>query len=205
MTAADTRERLTVQDVALLRELVHWRRANGWVWGYYPGRGETRWQLGRSAVVEFDIDRRQLTLELGIDRGCTTMWPRSFREAVDVLAALGVIPARFSSAYLAGREAALIGDLLDRLEQLETLLVLAQTWRAAETSDQELLSAEESALAQYVDGLPDGPAAPGPTHRRRVWIERFIELSAEAYDARGETLEARIVRTVGRHILEGIK
>lgn len=116
MTAVDSRPRLSTDDIALLRSVLAWGRANGW----QPGTDGTerewsRWDddgpvpvvslfrpnYGDNGEDNFgDLGMR--VHFFGKPSRNVSVPGTTVREAVDVLAALGVIPARFSSAYQAG-------------------------------------------------------------------------------------------------------
>ncbi len=103
MTTSDS-SRLTPEDRQLLRSVLKWARANGWRGSrFVVGR---RWDdaMGDNEVVWWHdtVDRDAWTLVTNLVPG--EVCPRSVAQAVDVLVALGVLPAEFSSAYTAGRE-----------------------------------------------------------------------------------------------------
>lgn len=130
MTAADTRPRLSTSDIALLRSVLVWARANGWrrffidenVPGYARNFESWNWTGPILGAAEVFIERTEswtgvawrfvIGGDAGGDEGIELGRQDRIevREAVDVLAALGVIPARFSSAFRAGRDAALDRD-----------------------------------------------------------------------------------------------
>ena len=91
----------TAEDRKLLAEVSKWARAYGWV-----VLRDTGWQ-NPSRIIQVDWDERGVWIARrnGTDR----MWPAaqlypatSVRQAVDMLAAIGILPPRFSSAYKAG-------------------------------------------------------------------------------------------------------
>jgi hypothetical protein len=103
------------QDVHLLREIARWRR-NGGQWTYFqwrPGRNFgaftewSRFESDRNVKVSYDpgSESRFPGLTVTIDYRCEPVKElpvRTVTEAVDVLVALGFLPARFSSAYRVG-------------------------------------------------------------------------------------------------------
>lgn len=110
---------LTTEDIRLLRELIEWRRANGWEFTHC-GIRDTYWFLkGTWRVFVYDeqyegneyivlrVDDRQRKV------GLSVTWPRNVREAVDVLCALSVLPVRFSSLYWVGQGAAAVAVAVD--------------------------------------------------------------------------------------------
>lgn len=124
--------RMTVNEIALMREIVQWRKNNDvtqWKASRNLGRF-TQWtgpgRNGKQVSVDFyrgdegmraamSISHRQTSDDMEV--GDTY----SMTQAVDVLVAVGYLPARFSSAYRAGWNAvqSLIGvgnDVIDELE-----------------------------------------------------------------------------------------
>ena len=99
----ETKPRMTVHEIALMREIVKWRRANGWIY-LHPAAPWVESESGRAVSLTEDDD-------VGITddyHRAQYEWYRahSVTEAVDLLAALGYLPARFSSAWWAGWNAA---------------------------------------------------------------------------------------------------
>lgn len=109
--------RMTVDEVALVREIVRWRRnrkaeyEHAWAalrmtdgrsiaWNTYSA---LHWPKAGEIGVCADRRRRPLC------------WHEvhSVTEAVDVIVALGYLPQRFSSAYRAGWENAMIWEKCD--------------------------------------------------------------------------------------------
>lgn len=113
--------RLTLDEIALLREVVKWRRAehatfylacSGRGWAGAGGFAEWRGRLndqphsvawdrpseGGFEQVGFSRDSRRLSY--------TYFTPESVTQVVDILVAYGFLPQRFSSAYRAGWSAA---------------------------------------------------------------------------------------------------
>lgn len=101
--------RMTVDEVALLREIVRWRR--GRKAEYEHAWGSLRMPDGRSITWNtYSALHWPRTGEIGVcaDRRRRPLsWHEvhSVTEAVDVIVALGYLPPRFSSAYRAGWEA----------------------------------------------------------------------------------------------------
>lgn len=98
---AKLRPRLADEDRALLVAVLRWGRANGWRhFGYWA---EPWWSLKGVYRVFADRDDDDV-LHLRIDdktagQGLVGYWPRSVVEAVDLLAALGIVPGTFSSIH----------------------------------------------------------------------------------------------------------
>lgn len=101
------------QDVHLLREIAKWRRAAGIdLWRSHGNLGRfTNWsEIGSDGhQVSIDFERSdegwRATMTIGRRRELGGMkiddtW--TLTEAVDVLVAVGYLPARFSSAYRLG-------------------------------------------------------------------------------------------------------
>jgi hypothetical protein len=104
-----------MSDLVLLREAMRWARANGY---RYDGTGRQKvWDRsdGGTTIVGVetvrchhegcDHDTDLHVIEDGIE---TTTSASSVQRALDILVALGVLPARFSSAYAIGQAAACI-------------------------------------------------------------------------------------------------
>lgn len=102
-------------DRTLLRDAIRWGRANGW---RYDGGGiEKTWEREKDGYVVVGVELADCHHEgcdhdadLNIiDNGVqTSTTASSVQRALDVLVALGVLPARFSSAYAAGQIAACV-------------------------------------------------------------------------------------------------
>lgn len=107
MTTTSTRPRMTGREIALMRDIVTWRKANRWRhlphYGYTgdPGSPAVSWYLQTPGATEIGV-----TSQLDVE---PYEWHhvRSVTEAVDLLVALSYLPARFSSAYRAGWDKAL--------------------------------------------------------------------------------------------------
>lgn len=117
-----TKQRLTPDEIALLREIARWRRNNGCdlifqladVLRLADGRAFTWLRPGSHAVC----------MKIGVTQdyasGGPFTWHRvvSITQGVDLLVALSYLPPRFSSAYRAGWRAATVwhtGDGQGRL------------------------------------------------------------------------------------------
>jgi hypothetical protein len=107
-------------DTTLLRDVIRWARANGW---RYDGTGrEKSWEREKDGYVIVGVEIARCHRE-GCDHDAnlhvvdngdeTTTSASSIQRAVDVLVARGVLPARFSSAYAAGR-ASVLDEAEDR-------------------------------------------------------------------------------------------
>jgi hypothetical protein len=103
----ETKPRMTVREIALMRAIVKWRKANG---VEVPGPQSYRNHDGRLVTRTAYFG----PAEIGVAPryGVTIEWHRvhSFTNAVDLLVALGYLPARFSSAYAAGWHAAQVWE-----------------------------------------------------------------------------------------------
>jgi len=102
---------VTGSERTLLLALFRWARAEGGLQygGLYSwarrGPGEPRWGItfhpdewGTGNAVALEIWRSGITVK--------EYWVKDIAEAVDVLAALGIVPLQFSTAYRAGYDAA---------------------------------------------------------------------------------------------------
>ena len=102
-----------LSDRQLLAAVHRWARTHGWH-ATWIGWANAPWAGDATAVVEWDHE--ELTVRRRPDAEVGRQWPSglgsvgrserypvtSVREAVDLLAALGVLPAELSSAYRAG-------------------------------------------------------------------------------------------------------
>jgi hypothetical protein len=111
------------QDVHLLREIAQWRRAQGV--SFFQWR-----RTGRNfgAFTEWNRREGKRRINVAYEPGSESRYPRlsvtsdykresvqelpvrTVTEAVDVLVALGFLPARFSSAYRSGWDAATVWE-----------------------------------------------------------------------------------------------
>jgi len=129
----DTSTRMTTADVALMREIVRWRKSHGielsTLHGCYqePTKWGGIWGREQGHAVTWSTDPHD-GAPLGFSKGGSTVhdwrWSEveSFGQAVDLLVAYGFLPPRFSSAYRAGWHAAEVwnDDDCDR-EELKRL------------------------------------------------------------------------------------
>jgi hypothetical protein len=103
MTDTTTRH-FTPEDIALLRAIVKWRKADGVE--YIAAMAEYR--RTRGYAVTWDYTNGS---EIGFTRitGSPIRWfaVRSVTEAIDLIVTFGFLPARFSSAYRRGWDAGL--------------------------------------------------------------------------------------------------
>jgi hypothetical protein len=103
-------------DLTLLRDVILWARANGWQHTWHPIHGHA-WLNQTDQRLEVDVqyttDRREAAMDVyNATPAIHRLWPSAIREAVDVLVALGVLPARFSTAYAAG-QASVLGHVTE--------------------------------------------------------------------------------------------
>jgi len=94
--------RMTVAEIALLREIVRWRKAEGIE--YAPAMAEYRRRNGYAVTWDY-----MNGLEIGFTRSFMSpiQWfpVRTVTQAVDLLVTFGFLPPQFSSAYRAGWDA----------------------------------------------------------------------------------------------------
>jgi hypothetical protein len=111
------------QDVHLLREIAKWRRGhdvNYFQWRPGVGFGVfTEWYRyvgGKRNTVSYEPERSSswprllATVDYYGSQELKELPVATVTEAVDVLVALGFLPARFSSAYLRGWNAAMVWE-----------------------------------------------------------------------------------------------
>ena len=103
----ETTPRITTAEIALMREIIAWRKTHGWQRGAWEGA----WiEMATGRMVAADPNAS----EVGVSAGCydSYRWHRveSVTQAVDLLTAFGYLPARFSSSYRAGWHAATIWE-----------------------------------------------------------------------------------------------
>lgn len=133
------RPRLSIEDIGLLRAVCCWARAQGWTVERetLDGARYVTWSLPEPN----DSAGRQVWFSWipGIDNGTLTIGglaelePRSLREAVDVLAALQLLPAEHCSAYRAGR-LSMVDDDGDHIINLRVDgFTLKHPWTCRET------------------------------------------------------------------------
>lgn len=94
---------MTAAEWALLRQVIRWARAEG-VESRYHGWTRRGPIADRWGVSLEDAESPRLLIWRGRANG-RDYWVASIAEAVDVLVALGILPARFSTAYRAGWDA----------------------------------------------------------------------------------------------------
>jgi hypothetical protein len=127
---------LTVDEIALLREVARWRRANGV--SYFQWRPGCRIGVFTEWYRYDGRKRETLSYEPGSESRCPqvvvthayyggedkVLPVETVTQAIDVLVALGYLPQRFSSAYRAGWNASgsLIGVGNDVIADLEAKL-----------------------------------------------------------------------------------
>lgn len=106
MIETDTPQRMTLAEIALMRVIVHWRRANDIE--YVPLF--SRYCGENNRTVAWTTLGAQLAPRVGVTpnyhRALLVWYPvTTVTETVDMLVALGYLPARFSTAYRAGWDA----------------------------------------------------------------------------------------------------
>ena len=107
-----TDARLSVHDIALLRRVIAWARAEGWRWTWAITGAHT-FTHDTVGEVELSAQNRYLTAYCwsGPRQEHFEFWPRSVAEAVDVLVALGILPPELSSQWNSGYDAGFtVGD-----------------------------------------------------------------------------------------------
>jgi hypothetical protein len=133
-TDPDLRPRMTVAEIALMREIVKWRRGHADI-DYNPLWSQYRTNDGGVvAWVALDADNDYPMVGVspnyyGYPQNTPMEWHRvhSFTEAVDLLVALGYLPARFSTAYRAGYEAGCaVGASATSMAEAEALAPLPE-------------------------------------------------------------------------------
>jgi hypothetical protein len=107
-------KRLTLDEIALLREVFRWARDHDvtrTAWG-------DAWKQGRKGKM---VTRDENAIGWAADRWSDFHWLTvdSIAQAVDVLVAVGHLPQRFSSAYLAGWNALAVWRGSDRSDRAE--------------------------------------------------------------------------------------
>lgn len=139
MNTTDTKPRMTVRmtvrEIALMREIVKWRKANRI--DYLPDHSRYLTAGGRTVAwttLDISWDKPMVGVSPAYyasagSPGMPYEWHcvHSFTEAVDLLAALGYLPARFSTAYLAGyRAGCAVGSDAASLAEAEALAPLPE-------------------------------------------------------------------------------
>lgn len=125
MTSVGQVQRLTAEERTLLREVIRWARAEGWrrehlceeasrygksFYRDWHWHGEQDRVFVERTTFKHNADDWRLvgaTPHGGVEHHVDGVM--DLRRAVDVLAALGVLPAKFSTAFNAGRESAFDG------------------------------------------------------------------------------------------------
>jgi len=109
MTDEDEAVRMTVAEIAVMREIVKWRKAEGVrLWRSRKIGDFIDWRITRNGNITYVVLEEPTSRpELGYSRigsSVADAWLTlgSFTEGVDLLVALGLLPARFSSAYAQG-------------------------------------------------------------------------------------------------------
>lgn len=121
------------EEIALVREVVRWRRAHGvsfFLWRPGVGFGHlAEWKVfaadGKQTNVSYEPRAQTVAATRDYRYGSFTRLPAAtVTEAVDMLVVLGYLPPRFSSAYRAGWDASgsLIGVGNDVIADLEAEL-----------------------------------------------------------------------------------
>lgn len=101
-------------DTSRLRDAIRYARANGW---RYDGTGtEKTWERPGQALIGVEINKchhegcdDSADLNTIIDGYESSIIVLGVQQGLDVLVALGVLPAQFSTAYAAGRASVLDG------------------------------------------------------------------------------------------------
>lgn len=108
MSDVDERVRMSVDEIALMREIVKWRRSNGIDFvrriAVYGSPYWKDYRTGREVWV-LPGGEPPLSVVAGGEEWSQTMPACTFTQAVDMLVALGYLPPRFSAAYRAGWDA----------------------------------------------------------------------------------------------------
>lgn len=126
----DGHERLSLDEIALLREVVRWRRKSGgqFVWT------SPAYHLGDGRVLAWLTPRSQATcMKVGVTPDylrVAFVWHKvvSVAQAVNLLVALGYLPARFSESYRAGWDARADATDADGALDLITWPEFAPAW-----------------------------------------------------------------------------
>lgn len=158
--------RLTATERALIVEVLRWGRANGW---RHSGNWDTpfwsRKGVYRIFADRYDDDVLHLRIDDKVaDQGLVDYWPRSVTEAVDVLAALGIVPSTLSSAYRDGVDAVEEAAIETRFD-----VYLDELWD--QLKDRDVLGA----IGAELDGILDRE----PFVRRRQ-VQRVVGVVLKA-------------------------
>lgn len=201
--------RMTPAEIGVMRQIIAWRKANrvdfvrrdvlGMYW-------EAPYDLKRRGRDEVAYDNK-MTAALGISmrRGWSDNYKwyevASFTQAVDLLVAFGLLPARFSTAYRAGWDAAYEADQLaweDAVPPAHPLVrgVQARDTTAGEIQQMEngLIPAED--LIQVAEFVHDRWYSSRPIDWED-FVYRLEELTG--YDL-GKSLDSPLIRRIKKHI-----
>ena len=105
----ETKQCMTVAEIALMREIVRWRKNHDIDFVRRAVYGAPYWKDYRTGREVWFQRNQEHPMSLVADRAA---WPAtapadSLAQAVDLLVAYGYLPQRFSSAYRAGWDALL--------------------------------------------------------------------------------------------------
>jgi hypothetical protein len=123
---SDETRRMTVGEITLMREIALWRRSHGV--DFYRERRIGRWVEWTDIANDRNVVCEN-TGESGFSHGTRyyihdRVDVQSVTQAVDVLVALGYLPARFSSAYRAGWHASQVWydpGVMERSDEFDRL------------------------------------------------------------------------------------
>lgn len=93
---------MTAAERALLRAVFAWARANVWRLAHWNDSGYRSWVAGHSSVGLGVAGRSTAVLDISQPGRAASLDVRSVAEAVDLLCAIRILPAHFSTAYRAG-------------------------------------------------------------------------------------------------------
>lgn len=165
----------------LLRDVLTWARANGWrrVEPYPSSWPEwTNFQQDSGPNVclykpEFGEDYDEIRAYFfGPDVRHVSWRPTSIREAVDVLAALGVLPVAFSTAYSVGHEDGgneISADAVERGVEVQMDMLLD---RLGEDD-------QRRTLGDLIERDPHGPALSTVPYMRRLELDAICDAVTE--------------------------
>lgn len=110
MSDTETPVRMTTDEIALMREIVRWRKNHDIDFVRRAVYGGPYWKDCRTGrEVWFQVNQsRPLSIYSG--RHASAVLAGSVAQAVDALVAYGYLPQRFSSAYRAGWHAAQVWE-----------------------------------------------------------------------------------------------
>lgn len=99
----EDRPRMSVAEIALMREIIAWRKTHGWQRSAWEGA----WiEMATGRRVAADPSASEVGVSAGRYDSYRWHCVENVTQAVDLLATFGYLPARFSSAYRAGWHAA---------------------------------------------------------------------------------------------------